>query len=122
MLKVHEVTTAAGDLAPVYLTCDGGVLALASEGTTTPLPPGALDAVMKRFGAPFDPTESLVRVDALDLGGGRVLRHVRHLARYDVIAKDYLLYERPDGEALGALATTVTAALSHLARAAAAAR
>lgn len=122
MLKVHEATTAAGELAPVHLACDGGQLALASEGTVAPLPPGALEAVMARFGAPFDPSESLVRVDALDLGGGRVLRHVRHLARYDVIARDYLLYERPDGEALGALATTVTAALSHLARAAAGAR
>jgi Ca2+-binding RTX toxin-like protein len=121
-LKVHEVTTAAGELAPVYLTSDQGTLAIDSAEGAGPLPPGALEAVMKRFGAPFEIDEPLSRVAALDLGGGRVLHHVRHLARYDVIAKDYLLYERPDGEALGALATTVTAALSHLARAAASAR
>ena len=121
---MHEVTTAAGELAPVYLTREGGNLALdlAEEPAQLPLPPGALEAVMKRFGAPFDRDEPLARVAALDLGGGRALHHVRHLARYDVIAKDYLLYEQPDGEALGALATTVTAALAHLARAAASVR
>jgi hypothetical protein len=46
-----------------------------------------------------------------------VLRHVRHLAGYDVIARDYLVHDRGDGtEPLCAMATRVAAALAHLAR------
>jgi hypothetical protein len=55
----------------------------------------------------------------LDLGDGRVLRHIRHLGRYDVIARDYLTYSVPTQEPLCALATTVAGALAHLGRAAA---
>jgi hypothetical protein len=46
---------------------------------------------------------------------------VRHLAGYDVIGRDYIVYEEPQSEALCALAATVAAALLHLGRAAASA-
>lgn len=82
------------------------------------LPEGALDAVMQKFGAPLEANQKLGEVATLDLGGGRSLRHVRHLARYDVIARDWLVYERPGAEPLCAMATTVAGALEHLARAA----
>jgi hypothetical protein len=118
MLKVHETTTASGDLSPVYVRDEGGALVVATAEGDFPLPDGALDAVMARYGKPLEPGEALAGVAALDLGAGRALRHVRHLARYDVIARDYLVYDRPDGEALCALATTVAGALEHLARAA----
>jgi hypothetical protein len=120
MLKIHETTTATGELAPVYLTIDHGVLAIVAGDEKLGLTPAALDAVMKRFGAPLDRAEPLSEVARLDLGGGRSLRHVRHLGHYDVIARDYLVDETPDREPLCALATTVTGALMHLARAAAA--
>ena len=117
-LKVHETTRADGTLAPVFLVMEEGVLAIASDDGMFPLPGGALDAVMNRFGKPLEPSERLVHVDALDLGGGRVLRHVRHLARYDVIARDFLVYEATGSEPMCALATTVAGALEHLGRAA----
>ena len=117
MLKVHETTTASGALSAVFLTCEHGVLRIAAADGTFALPEGALDAVMERFGAPLDPTSELGHVGDLELGDAGTLRHVRHLARYDVIARDYLVYERAGREPLCALATTVAGALDHLGRA-----
>lgn len=118
MLKIHETTLQDGSLSPVFLRCDGDVLALASDRGTLPLPAGALEAVMARFGAPLEDGASVVEVASLDLGASGRLRHVRHLARYDVIARDWLIHERPGEEPRCALATTVAGALDHLARAA----
>jgi hypothetical protein len=124
MLKIHEATTASGALSPVFLRLESDTsarprLAIVCDGETFALPDDALDAVMARYGAPLDPASSLISVDALDLGEGRSLRHVRHLARYDVIARDYVVYERAGADPLCALATTVAGALDHLGRAAA---
>ena len=118
MLKVHEITGPSGGLVSIYLRFEGGVLAMVESDEALPLPEGALDAVMTRYGAPLDPAARVTPVEALDLGGGRTLRRVRHLAGYDVIARDYLVFDTPDGPALCALATTVTGALAHLGRAA----
>jgi hypothetical protein len=118
VLKVHETTTADGSLAPTFLFVEDGTMGITSDEGTFTLPDGALEAVMKRFGKPLDPSERVVRVDELDLGGGCVLRHVRHLAMYDVIARDWLVYHATGKEPLCALATTVAGALAHLARAA----
>ena len=117
-LKVHETTRADGSLSPVFLVLDDGALAVASEEGTFALPDGAVPAVMARFGKPLEPSETLVHGDVLDLGDGCALGHVRHLARYDVIARDYLVYEAPGREPMCALATTVAGALDHLGRAA----
>ncbi len=120
MLKIHETTTASGELSSVFLQLDeGGVLALVSGEGAVPLPASSLDHVMSRLGQPLDSAERVAEVGMLDLGGGLVLRHVRHLARYDVIARDYLIYCVPGQEPLCALATTVAGALAHLGRAAA---
>jgi hypothetical protein len=119
MLKVHETTTASGALSAVFLRYECGVLEIVSADGAFALPEGALDAVMVRFGAPVDPDAELAHVATLDLGSPRALRHVRHLARYDVIARDYLVYQRANGELLCALATTVAGALDHLGRASA---
>lgn len=121
-LKVHETTQADGSLAPVFLCVDDGVVAIASEEGTFPLPDGAVEAVIARFGKPLETSERLVHVGALDLGDGAVLKHVRHLALYDVIARDYLVYEARGEEPMCVLATTVAGALAHLGRAASAAR
>jgi hypothetical protein len=126
-LKIHETTTEGGGLDPVFLVVENGALGITDTGgtETLPLPDGALGAVMAKFGAPLEPAEAeakqgrLIDVATLDLGDGRSLRHFRHLARWDVIARDYLVYDDGAGgaEKPCALATTVTAALQHLGRA-----
>ena len=118
-MKIHEITQADGSLSAVSVRMEEGVLALVTDRGSFALPPGALDAVMARFGTPIEPGVRFVEIASLDLGGEGRLRHVRHLARFDVIAKDWLVYERPGSEPVCALATTVAGAFDHLARAAA---
>jgi hypothetical protein len=118
MLTIHETFTPAGDLSRTYLCFEDGVLSLVDDEGSFALPTGALGAVMERFGRPLDRAARLVEVASLPLADGNVLRHARHLARYDVIARDFLVYVTSDREPLCALATTVTGALTHLARAA----
>lgn len=119
VLKIHEETTSEGRLSPVCLRFEAELLTIVSEDSAFPLPAAALEAVMSRFGAPFDAQASISVVGALELGADCSLRHVRHLAGYDVIARDYLVYDRAGQESCCALATTITAALLHLGRAAA---
>lgn len=107
-MKIHELTTEEG-LVPVVLRQEGGVLCLVTGDRAQALPEGAVAAVMKRFGKPLDPDVELTEVDRLEIDGV-ALRHVRHLARYDVIARDFLVY----GEDC-VLATTAAGALAHLA-------
>jgi hypothetical protein len=119
VLKIHETTRTDGSLAPTALFVEDGVVGLQSDEGVFALPDGALEAVMARFGKPLEPSEQLIPVAVLDLGDGRRLRHVRHLAAWDVIARDWLVLEIAGEEPLCALATTVAGALGHLARAAA---
>ncbi|HTB75638.1 MAG TPA: hypothetical protein VK762_20445 [Polyangiaceae bacterium] len=117
MLKIDETITASGEPATVHVVVEEGGLAIVADGEKYALADVALDAVMRRFGAPLEPAEPIAVVATLDLGGGRALRHVRHLGRYDVIARDYLVYDVPGREPSCALATTVAGALVHLGRA-----
>jgi hypothetical protein len=117
MLKIHEMTTASGALSGVFLSLSDGGLAIVGDAGTFALPEGALEAVMARFGAPLDPASNVAVVATLELAKGRVVRHVRHLGAYDVIARDYVVYDAPGAEPLCALATTVAGALDHLGRA-----
>lgn len=118
-MKIHETTKSDGSLAPVFLRAVDGELELVAEEGALALPGEVLARVMARYGAPLGVGTELSEVDRLELGGGARIRHVRHLARYDVIAKDWLVYEAEGQEPLCALANTVAAALGHLARAAA---
>jgi hypothetical protein len=120
MFRIHEFSSANGVLSSVYLRAADGQLEVVSDDGAWPLPQGALHAVLARFGAPFDDTARSSLIASLALAPGESLRHVRHLAGYDVIARDYLVYELPNGEPLCALAATVAAALLHLGRAEAA--
>jgi hypothetical protein len=117
MFKIHEFSSAEGQLSSVYLRAKEELLEIVSSDGAWPLPQGALRAVLARFGAPFDGNARISTIASLDLADGTVLRHVRHLAGYDVIARDYVVYEEPQTEALCALAATVAAALLHLGRA-----
>ncbi len=118
-MKIHETFREDGVLEEVHLHVDAdGALAIAVAGEELSLPEGAVEAVMKRFGAALDDRERLTRVASLPLGHGRALQHVRHLGVYDVIARDYLVFTNGE-DAVYAFATTVSGALTHLARAAA---
>ncbi|MET0790966.1 MAG: hypothetical protein ABW061_05550 [Polyangiaceae bacterium] len=123
MFKIHEFSSAAGELSSVYLRVEDGQLEIVSEDGAWALPETAVHAVLSRFGAPFDPEAPISTISQLELPSGERLGHVRHLAGYDVIARDYIVYERPpgkgedEGEALCAMSATVAAALLHLGRA-----
>jgi hypothetical protein len=123
MFKIHEFSSAAGELSSVYLRVREGQLEIVSDDGVWALPDTAIHAVLSRFGAPFDGDATISTVAELDLPSGERLRHVRHLAGYDVIGRDYIVYERPqvaaEAEALCAMSATVAAALLHLGRAAA---
>jgi hypothetical protein len=115
MLKIREFADTGGVLSAIYLIHAEGGLRIGNQAASVALPDNALGVVMARYGAPFDPDAPIADVAALALGGGRTLRHVRHLAGYDVIARDYLVYEGPGLTPLCALSTTVARALEHLA-------
>ena len=117
MFRIHEFSSASGELSSVYLRKAADGLEVVSNDGAWVLPHGALYAVLARFGAPFDEDARSSLVDTLHLAEGQSLRHLRHLAGYDVIARDYLVYEHADGEPLCALAATVAAALLHLGKA-----
>ena len=121
MFKIHEFSSASGELSTVCLRVENGQLEIVSPDGAWPLPDSALHAVLSRFGAPVDPDARTSTVAELTLPSGETVRHVRHLAGYDVIARDYIVYESAAlaGEGLCAMATTVAAALLHLGRAAA---
>jgi hypothetical protein len=118
-MKIHETTKADGSLAATRLAIVDGDLVVEADDGSFVVPEGALPRVMARYGAPIEDGTTLTDVDSLDLGAGARLRHVRHLARFDVIAKDWLVYEGDGAEPICALAHTVAGALVHLARAAA---
>jgi hypothetical protein len=116
VLKLDEVTAPDGTLASVRLDARDGALLVTSGDETLLVPEDALAAIMRRYGAAFDPSEKVSIVATLSFESGEVLRHVRHLARFDVIARDYVVYDAPGGEPLCALAKTVAAALQYVGR------
>jgi len=122
MFRIHEFSSPRGNLSSVYLRADDDELVIVSEEGEWPLPRGALQAVFTRYGAPFDESARSSLVASFRVGEDEGLKHVRHLAGYDVIARDYLVYERAHDESLCALAASVTAALLRLGQAQAARR
>ena len=116
MFKIHEFSSPAGELSSVSLRVRDGALEIVTSDGAWPLPQGALRAVLARFGAPFDAHARISEVAHLILPDGEVVRHVRHLAGYDVIARDYIVYESSEHDPACALAATVSAALLHLGR------
>jgi hypothetical protein len=113
-LKIHEFILPSGQLSAVFLQQGPGPLLLASDDGELQLPPGALRAVLLRYGAPFDAEAMSHSQGGLELGAGATLLHVRHLAGYDVIARDYLVYSEPGLEPVCAMATNVAGALRYL--------
>lgn len=121
-ITIHEATDPRGARVHTRLAAEPGQLVLKVASEVLPLPDGALEAVMRRYGKPLekDVAEASV-VERLDLGDGRALVRFRFMARYDVIARDYLAFYTPEAEPACELATSVSAILDHLARSLAAA-
>lgn len=120
-ITIHESAGPSGVLVRTRLAYEDGRFAIAAGGDLLALPEGAVDAVMKRYGKPLAlPSEELHPLETLEIGGGRRLVRFRFMPRYDVIARDYiaLIDADPANEPVCELATAVTAALDHLARAA----
>ena len=107
-----------GTVARTWLRADGDELALVEPDGARPLPDGAVAATFARFGGELSDDLAVPGDGALDLGGGARLVPLRHLARYDVIARDYLVLTTDAGAPRVALAVTIAGALRHLARAA----
>jgi hypothetical protein len=83
------------------------------DGSSGELSIAGLDRVMLRYGRPLDEAIALVG-DVLDLPGGYRLRRLRYHAAVDATGRDYLVWERPDGDPLAVVATMATAALRYL--------
>ena len=83
------------------------------DGAAGELSVAALERVMCRYGRPLDPAIPLDGA-ALALPEGRRLRRLRHHAPVDATGRDYLVWERPDGEPLAVVATMAAAALRYL--------
>jgi hypothetical protein len=122
-ITIHETTDETGAPVRTRLSHEDGIFTLTVGAEVLPLPDGALEAVLKRYGKPLDAPESEMMIDErLELGAGSALVRFRFMRRYDVIARDYLVLYRPDAEPLCEMATSITAALDHLARRFAASR
>lgn len=106
-----------GALLRTRLRHDGDRLVLVEPDAERALPDGAIEATFARFGGELDDAVNVVG-DGLAIGEGASLHALRHLARYDVIARDYLVLRRPGAPARVALGVTIAGALRHLARAA----
>jgi hypothetical protein len=83
-----------------------------TDGPTGELSVAALDHVMRRYGRPLEPGIALDG-DVLACGNYR-LRRLRFHAVVDAEGRDYLVWERPDGEPLACVAAMATAALRYL--------
>lgn len=94
---------------------DDGRLLIADdgEGVLGPLSVVAIDRVMVRYGRPLEP-DVTVTDPGLELPDGYRLRRLHYHAAVDAMGRDYLVWERPDGEPLAALGASVTAAIRYL--------
>lgn len=121
-LRVAERTEDDGALTPILLAVADGHLEIVVGSERLALPEGAPRAVFARLGAPLDAGEPVCEIGRLELASGVRVAHVRHLDRFDVIARDYVVLEADGEPPLVATALPVVRALEHLARAWRAAR
>ncbi len=79
------------------------------------LPVLALERVMERYGKPLADGVAL-EGPRLELGNASALHLIRHLARYDVIARDFVVWTASGSEPVAELAVAISGALVHLAK------
>jgi hypothetical protein len=111
---LNESHDADGRAVRVSVFVDEGELVLDYEDREVVLAFPLVEAVFERFAKPLDPT-IVPRGVRLEVGARGTLSHLRHLARYDVVARDYVVLERPGKEPLAELCTAIAAALVHVA-------
>lgn len=114
-----------GRSARTVLRREDDALVLALDDDEYEIEPKLVFAVFARYAKELDPSVTMPDdADTLSLdattgsGSGSRLVRLRHLARFDVIARDYLVLVREGEPALVELATAITAALVHLVSAA----
>jgi hypothetical protein len=115
MLTIHEWLAEDGARKSVRLgESHGALVVCAGDDEAVSLPMLALERVMERYGKPL---ADGIALDGpkLDLGEGKALVLIRHRARYDVIARDFVVWIAPDREPLAELAVAISGALVHLA-------
>jgi hypothetical protein len=116
-MLVDEHILPDGSVSRVHLTAAGDRVLLQADGAPRALPLSALAAVMRRYGRPLEAEVAPAPDDAvLDFPDGSGLRRFAFRAAVDAAARDYLLWIEPGREPLAALATSIAAALAHLAR------
>ena len=114
MLLLDERILADGTHARTHAVLQGDKVRIQDDdGTAGELSVHALDRVMTRYGRELDDTVALVG-EVLELPGGFRLRRLRYHAAVDATGRDYLVWERPEGDPLAAVGTMVTAALRYL--------
>jgi hypothetical protein len=113
VLLLDERIKADGTHARTWAASCGDHLQITEDdGPTGELSLMAVDRVMCRYGRPLDHGVAL-EGESLLCGGYR-LRRLRYHAIVDAEGRDYLVWERPDGEPLACVAAMVTAALRYL--------
>jgi hypothetical protein len=118
MLVIHESIGDDGAPRTVEVGAEDGQLVVrTAEWGTVVLPMLALERVMDRYARPLAEDVALDG-PSVSLGPSGMLYRIRHLARYDVIARDFVVWAPPGREPVAELATSVSAALVHLAKAA----
>ena len=112
-LLLHERALAEGAFERTWLELESERLFLVVEGEPKKeVPLQVIDVVMRRYGKPLDDD---VNVDAPGLViADRTIAMLRYRPRYDVIAKDYVVYTAEGGRPVAELATAVTGALVFL--------
>lgn len=114
MLLLDERILGDGTVTRTHASIAGAKVRIADDdGTAGELSVPGLDRVMTRYGRALDESIPLAG-EVLELPGGYRLRRLRFHAIVDAEGRDYLVWERPDGEPLAAIATMVTAALRYL--------
>ena len=113
MLLLDERIKADGAHVRTWASAAGDRLQITDDdGATGELSLVAVDRVMCRYGRPLDHGIAL-EGDSLVCGKFR-LRRLRYHAAVDTEGRDYLVWERPDGEPLACVAAMATAALRYL--------
>jgi hypothetical protein len=117
-LLLHERLDERGASICTWVeTLDGELWVVTDGGERLGLPAGAIQAVMRRYAKPLQDPPEETGESPLMLEDKSVLFRMRFLPTYDVISKDYLVWQVPGEHPVAELATHVTAALEHLARA-----